>query len=177
MKVGDLIGSGSKGEIRLTADWDSARGQKIAVKARNANTADIVSLVDKLNGFYVYRISCDCEGRRSALPSVIKIGRSMNDLRQRLLSFPNNYSMNDVKLLKVFVFKKAIDAQKFETGVKRVLRARKIVPPAGYEWYSAEKEKDILKHIKEFRKSLKQSVPVSTGPPPGIPAAVGLIGV
>ena len=170
MKVGDLIGSGRKGEIRLSADWETAAGQKIAVTARNAETGDIVSLVDKLNGFCVYRISCDCEGRRSGVPSVIKVGRSMNDLRQRLLSFPANYSMNDVKLLKVFIFKRAADAQSFETGVKRVLRSKKIVPATGgYEWFPATQQADIMGAIKAYRKGLKPvAVPRRIGPP-GIP--------
>lgn len=168
MKVGDLIGSGKKGEIRLTADWETARGQKIPVRLRNADTADIVSLVDKLHGFYVYKISCQCEGRRSALPSVIKVGRSMNDLRQRLLSFPNTFSMNDVKLLKVFIFKKASDAQSFETGVKRILRAKKIVPPTGYEWFPANQKDDILKAIKDYRKGLEFPTARRVAPP-GIP--------
>ena len=174
MKVGDLIGSGRKGEIRLSADWETAAGQKVPVKLRNADTGDIVSLVDKLHGFYVYRISCDCEGRRSGVPSVIKVGRSMNDLRQRLLSFPGNYSMNDVKLLKVFIFKRAADAQSFETGVKRVLRSKKIVPATGgFEWFPATQQADIMGAIKAYRKGLKPvPVPVRSNRrigPPGIP--------
>lgn len=187
MKVGDLIGSGRKGEIRLSAAWETEAGQKVPVKLRNADTGDIVSLVDKLHGFYVYRISCECDGKRSGVPSVIKVGRSMNDLRQRLLSFPGNYSMNDVKLLKVIIFKRAGDAQSFETGVKRALRVKKIVPATGgYEWFPATQQAEIMAAIKEYRAGLKP-LPSTAAPrvqrakptrvralrsPPGVPMGI-----
>lgn len=150
LKVGDTIGSGQDGRIKLTADWATPRGQKIPIK----ETTDVRSLLDGINGFYVYKISCDCEGSQVAVPSVIKIGKSVKDLRKRLMHYPLSYSMNDLALLKCIIFKKGKDATAFETGMKRMMRVDKIVPPQGYEWYPANREADILRLVSEYRRRL-----------------------
>ena len=166
--------------IKLTSDWTKPWGQVIPVTARNNDNNEILTLREELHGFYAYKISCECpEVQRSGLPSVIKIGRSAGDsggLKSRLQSYPVTHSMNDVTLLKVIVFKTAKHAAEFEKHVKQALLSRGILHVAGYEWFAASQQSEIIGAVNDVRDELKSVTPRSrsatpTAAPAPAPAA------
>jgi len=175
LKVGDRANEGPEAPIILTSDWLKDWGQIVPVRARNKDNDEVEGLKDGLNGFYVYKISCKCDGvQRSGLESVIKIGRSAapvkqpkntkedgtleyGGIRERLRSYPMNYSMNDTELLMVILFHYTKQAQNFESTIKNKLNKTRKYKAVGKEWFDAKYEKEIMETIKDHIDWLKRN--------------------
>jgi hypothetical protein len=195
LKVGDRANEGPH-PIVINRDWTMEWGQKINVHARNKNNDDVNALKDGMHGFYVYKISCKCDDvQRSGLESLIKVGRSAapvkapkdakedgsvmyGGIRERLLSYPINYSMNDTELLMVLLFHYRTQAMNFESTIKGKLKKTKKYKAIGTEWFDAKYETEILAAIAEYREELKKkyvptprSTPVPESQTPAAPRA------
>ena len=186
LKVGDRANKGPITPIILTKDWTMEWGQKVPVTARNLNNHSVVALKDGLHGFYVYKISCKCSNvQRSGLESLIKVGRSAapvkapkdakedgtitrGGIRERLLSYPQSYSMNDTELLMVILFSHRTHAMAFESTIKGDLRRIPNAKAAGEEWFDSKYEKEVIEIINEHRAEQREKyteTPRSTPPP------------
>ena len=192
LKVGDRANKGPITPIILTNDWTMEWGQKVPVTARNLNNHAVVALKDGLHGFYVYKISCKCGNvQRSGLESLIKVGRSAapvkaptnakedgtiarGGIRERLMSYPQSYSMNDTELLMVILFSHRTHAMAFESTIKGDLRRIPNAKAAGEEWFDSKYEKEVIEIINEHRAEQREKyteTPRSTPAPTAAPAA------
>jgi len=189
LKVGDRANESPHPPIILNRDWTMEWGQKITVHARNKDNDDVEALKDGMHGFYVYKISCKCDNKqRSGLESLIKIGRSAapgkapkdakedgtvdyGGIRSRLITYPQNYSMNDTQLLMVLLFKHRTHAMNFESTIKGKLKKSKKYKGVGTEWFDAKYEKDILDIITDYREEQKKKYVPTPGSTPAPEAA------
>ena len=194
IKVGDRANKGPITPIILTNDWTMEWGLKVPVTARNLNNHSVVALKDGLHGFYVYKISCKCGNvQRSGLESLIKVGRSAapvkpptnakedgtitrGGIRERLLSYPQSYSMNDTELLMVILFSHRTHAMAFESTIKGDLKRIPNAKAAGEEWFDSKYEKEVIEIINEHRAEQREKyteTPRSTPAPEQRDAAPG----
>lgn len=145
-------------KIKAKEDWETPFGQKVRLTAdtniRQVKNVETLSEAGMF-GFYVYEIGC---ASHEKFPKVIKIGKSSSNVRDRLLNFPREHVMNTVKLLRLFLFNTAQNANNFEKAVKQQLKTSGIRTISGHEWYNGKIDvrKEILKYVDEVRQNIKK---------------------